>query len=460
MEKYGMCIGKFYPLHKGHINMIQKASSLVDHLFVIVSHSDIQSEKLFEQSNLKRPLTARDKLRIVQKTFQMQPMIQPILIDETNVPSYPNGWEQWAELVKNSVLTSRRTPKDFTNFSELSIFINEPSDVDGYQKYFGCEVLVLDQYRTDMNISATEIRKDPAKYWEFLPRASREAIAPTIEIAGGESSGKTIIVDKLGNFFGTTTVWEYGRTYCEAELGGDEAALQYDDYAIIANQHYQDIRFARRNANKFVISDTGYVATQAFCLVYEGRKHPSVQEKIDNDRFDLTILLDNSTKWVDDGQRLIGNDEGRIAFQNTLKQIYQSNNISYVEIKTSSYLHRYEICKAVISAYINEKYSIGQLQHLVDMMEHRFSMEPKTDSSYDYSLSERQFNVIINRETSNESSSLIVLKKMIGGRFDIVQVDKKAFLSSSNEFVFTESEIKKHNENLLPFAVDIKKAGD
>ena len=113
----------------------------------------------------------------------------------------------------------------------------------------------------------------------------------------------------------------------------------------------------------------------------------------------------------------------------------------------------------MISAYINEKYSIGQLQHLVDKMEHRFSSEPKTDSTYDYSLSERQFNVIINRGTSNESSSLIVLKKMIGGRFDIVQVDKKAFLSSSNEFVFTESEIKKHNENLLPFAVDIKKAG-
>ena len=56
----------------------------------------------------------------------------------------------------------------------------------------------------------------------------------TVAILGGESSGKSTLVNKLANIFNTTSAWEYGRDYVFSHLGGDEMALQYSDYDKIA----------------------------------------------------------------------------------------------------------------------------------------------------------------------------------------------------------------------------------
>lgn len=366
MKKYGIVVGKFYPLHIGHVNLIQKASTMCDKVIVLVSHHETLNKELFLKSNLKRPLTGRDKLAIVQKTFQnQQGLIIPILLDESNVPIYPNGWEKWSELAKEVILNHRKVPSDFS-FSDATFFVNELTDKEGYQKYFGSEVEILDSERDEINISATMVRSDPYKYWDFIPRASREYLVPKIVIAGGESSGKTIMTDRLSQLYATTSVWEYGRTITETELGGDESALQYKHYADIVAGHYQDLKFASTHANKVVFSDTDFVATQAFCMTYEGTPHPSVQEKIENVRFDLTILLDNSVEWVDDGMRMIGEPERRKEFQNLLKALYRVNQIPFVEIKAEDYDVRYELCKMVVKEYLENNLSTEELQAKVD----------------------------------------------------------------------------------------------
>lgn len=373
MKEYGIVVGKFYPLHLGHVNLIQTASTMCKKVIVIVSHHDARDHELFLDSNLKRPLTGKDKLATVQKTFQNQrDLIIPILVDESQVPSYPNGWEPWSELVKSTVSQHRKIPKDFS-FNKAVFFINEPSDVSGYQKYFGAKTILLDKERSEINISATKIRNDPYKYWDFIPRASRELLVPKIAIAGGESSGKTIMTDRLSQLYATTSVWEYGRTITESELGGDESALQYKHYADIVSGHYQDLKFAAINANKVLFSDTDFIATQAFCKTYEGREHPSVQDKIDNVRFDLTILLNNNVEWVDDGMRMIGEETERQKFQTLLKSLYKANDISYVEISVSEYQDRYEICKAVVKEFLENRVTVEELQQKVNKMEEDFN---------------------------------------------------------------------------------------
>ena len=228
---------------------------------------------------------------------------------------------------------------------------------------------MLDQNRSEINISATKVRNDPYKYWDFIPRASRELLVPKIVIAGGESSGKTIMTDRLSQLYATTSVWEYGRTITETELGGDESALQYKHYADIVSGHYQDLKFAATNANKVLFSDTDFVATQAFCMTYEGRQHPSVQDKIENVRFDLTILLNNNVEWVDDGMRMIGEETERQKFQTLLKSLYIVNNIPFVEISASDYEVRYEVCKMVVKEFLENNITIQELQKKVNEME-------------------------------------------------------------------------------------------
>ncbi|SAG06804.1 nicotinamide-nucleotide adenylyltransferase [Enterobacter cloacae] len=87
----------------------------------------------------------------------------------------------------------------------------------------------------------------------------------TVAILGGESSGKSTLVNKLANIFNTTSAWEYGRDYVFSHLGGDEMALQYSDYDKIALGHAQYIDFAVKYANKVAFIDTDFVTTQAFC---------------------------------------------------------------------------------------------------------------------------------------------------------------------------------------------------
>ena len=369
MIKYGIVVGKFYPLHLGHVNLIQRASTLCEKVIVLVSHHESRDYNLFLDSKLKKPLTAKDKLAVVQKTFQSQrELIIPILVDESNVPEYPNGWEEWAKLTKETILSHRRILSSF-DFNEAVFFINEESDAAGYKEYFGTETILLDSNRDEINISATQIRNDPYKYWDYIPRASRELLVSKVVIAGGESSGKTIMTDRLSQLHATTSVWEYGRTITEAELGGDESALQYKNYADIAAGHYSDLRFASTHANKVLFSDTDFVATQAFSMTYEGKPHPAVQEKIDNVRFDLTILLNNNVKWVDDGMRMIGEDAERAKFQTLLKSLYTVNQIPFVEIHTSDYSLRYEICKMVVKEFLENNLSVEELQELVNKAE-------------------------------------------------------------------------------------------
>lgn len=370
MTKYAVVVGKFYPLHIGHINLIQQASTIYDKVIVIVSHHESRDLALFDDSKLKRPLTGKDKLVSVQKTFQMQrELIIPVLVDESDVPNYPNGWSEWSKLVKETVSNHHRVPDDF-DFSNATFCINEQSDVENYQKYFsGCKVSLFDAERNEVSISATEIRNNPVDNWDYIARSSRELLTPTIAIVGGESSGKTIMTDRLAQYWATTSVWEKGRTITEEQLGGDETALQYKDYADISAGHYQDLKFALIHANKVVFSDTDFITTQAFSIVYEGRPHPSVQEKIDNVRFDLTIMLNNNVKWVADGMRMLGEDKQRQEFQELLKSLYKKNNIPYLEIKTSNYSQRYELCKMVTELYLHKNLPLDELQDIINTYE-------------------------------------------------------------------------------------------
>ena len=115
MKKYGIVVGKFYPLHLGHVNLIQKASTMCEKVIVIVSHHEKRDYQLFLDSNLKNPLTGKDKLAIVQKTFQKQnELIIPILVDESNIPQYPNGWKEWTKLTKDAIIGNRKIPNDFS----------------------------------------------------------------------------------------------------------------------------------------------------------------------------------------------------------------------------------------------------------------------------------------------------------------------------------------------------------
>ncbi len=346
-KKVGVIFGKFYPLHTGHIHLIQRAISQVDELYVVLCSDTIRDMALFEQSAMSRQPTINDRIRWLLQTFKYQKNIHIELLKEDGIPAYPNGWLEWSDRVKKLFREKGIKPN--------CVYSSEPQDVAMYKDLFDLETVLIDPERRFMQVSGTQIRQAPLQNWQYIPTEVRPFFVRTVAILGGESSGKSTLVNKLANVFNTTSAWEYGRDYVFSQLGGDERALQYADYDKIALGHAQYIDFAIKHANKVSFIDTDFVTTQAFCKKYEGKEHPFLQAMINNYRFDLVILLGNNTPWVADGLRSLGSPKQRKDFQQLLISILEKNNIKYIPIDSPDYEERYLRCIELVNQLINDK---------------------------------------------------------------------------------------------------------
>lgn len=335
-RKVGLIFGAFYPLHTGHIYLIQRAISQLDELHIVLRYNEARDLQIFEDSAMSRQPTLKDRLRWLLQTFKYQKNIHIHYIDEENLTDSAEDQALWAQKVAY-FLKSHNIQPDLIYTSELA-------DEVFYQKYLNIPTKIIDPDREFMPIHGEDIRRSPLAHWEYIPTEVRPFFVKTIAILGGESSGKSMMVNKLANMFNTTSAWEYGREYVFEHLGGDERALQYSDYDQIALGHAKYINFAVKHANKIAFIDTDFLTTQAFCIQYEGKPHPFVQALIDSYRFDLVILLDNNTPWVADGLRHLGDNQVRKEFQSLLKKLLRENQIDYVEVTSDQYDERYLQC--------------------------------------------------------------------------------------------------------------------
>ncbi|EIN5078275.1 multifunctional transcriptional regulator/nicotinamide-nucleotide adenylyltransferase/ribosylnicotinamide kinase NadR [Escherichia coli] len=348
-QKKTICVvfGKFYPLHTGHIYLIQRACSQVDELHIIMGFDDTRDRALFEDSAMSQQPTVPDRLRWLLQTFKYQKNIRIHAFNEEGMEPYPHGWDVWSNGIKKFMAEKGIQPD--------LIYTSEEADAPQYMEHLGIETVLVDPKRTFMSISGAQIRENPFRYWEYIPTEVKPFFVRTVAILGGESSGKSTLVNKLANIFNTTSAWEYGRDYVFSHLGGDEIALQYSDYDKIALGHAQYIDFAVKYANKVAFIDTDFVTTQAFCKKYEGREHPFVQALIDEYRFDLVILLENNTPWVADGLRSLGSSVDRKEFQNLLVEMLEENNIEFVRVEEDDYDSRFLRCVELVREMMGEQ---------------------------------------------------------------------------------------------------------
>ncbi|MEQ9862089.1 multifunctional transcriptional regulator/nicotinamide-nucleotide adenylyltransferase/ribosylnicotinamide kinase NadR [Pectobacterium cacticida] len=353
-KSIGVVFGKFYPLHTGHIYLIQRACSQVDELHVILGYDEPRDRLLFENSSMSQQPTVSDRLRWLLQTFKYQKNIHIHAFNEQGMEPYPHGWDVWSKGIQAFMQEKGITPH--------FVYTSEEQDAPQYREHLGIEAVLIDPQRSFMNISGSQIRHDPFRYWDYIPTEVKPFFVRTVAILGGESSGKSTLVNKLANIFNTTSAWEYGRDYVFSHLGGDEMALQYSDYDKIALGQAQYIDFAVKYANKVAFIDTDFVTTQAFCKQYEGREHPFVQALIDEYRFDLVILLENNTPWVADGLRSLGSAAARAEFQNLLKTMLASNHIQYIYIKESDYDSRFLRCVELVQQMLGHDRALETLK--------------------------------------------------------------------------------------------------
>ena len=332
MSKNGIIFGKFYPLHIGHVDFIQRASGFVDNLYIFVCSDNERDKKLFEESKMKKMPTIKDRIRFVQKTFRHQKNIKVIHMAEDGIPFYPNGWKLWSERVQEILLTN--------NIKIDIIFTNETQDIQNYKDNFltlpnfektfdkNLEIKVIDVKRNNFHISATEIRKNPYENWFFIPKYVREFFVLKVAIIGSEHSGKTNLTHKLANYYNTTYVKEYKKEYVKEELQNKIENLQYDDYSNIAYEHNRRILKSIKNADKLTFIDTDFHSLQTFSIIQNEEKHPVIEDFVKHTNFDVLIYIEKESNI----QNTTNNYNKMSKFDNILQSLLKKNNQKFMKL--------------------------------------------------------------------------------------------------------------------------------
>ncbi|WP_413299741.1 multifunctional transcriptional regulator/nicotinamide-nucleotide adenylyltransferase/ribosylnicotinamide kinase NadR [Bacillus sp. 1P10SD] len=319
----GFIGGKFLPLHLGHVYAITYASSMVDELYVILSHSELRDSELCLDTKMDY-IPANIRLRWLSQLTKDMPHVKIIAIeDDQDNDNY--NWAEGAHLIKQKI----GKPIDY-------VFSSENGYNDIFKElYPTSKHILIDPMRTHVNISATAIRKEGVfRHWEFIPTIVRPYFVKKIVVVGTESCGKSTLTRNLAKIYNTTYVSEYGRTFCE-ELGGCDGILVSEDYQKIAYGHKIEEFKGIEQANKLVFIDTEAIVTQFYSNLYNDEHQPVLDEMAKLQDYDLWLLLEPDVKWVDDGLRVHGEETVRDQNNHHLKAILKRHNIEYHLLKGS-----------------------------------------------------------------------------------------------------------------------------
>ena len=312
MYQTGVYFGRFLPPHRGHLYQIIEASTKCQNLIVVISDNAEQTRALCEADGLPE-ISYRLRKQWFSQQVQDMPHIQVRVLDESDIPVYPEGWQEWSKRMREVVCA----PID-------AFFVGDLSYSETLASYFPeAKVELFDPSRTRYPISATEIRKNILGNWHYILGAARPFFAKKVLIAGTESCGKTTLTKCLAKLYNTSWSEEGGRYYARDYLGNDETIYTDEDFGRIAHIQYEQDYHALRSANKVCFFDTDATYTDYFSELYMGHRNELVEKYIDHTRYDRLFYLMPDVRWVADGQRLNGDEDRRRILNDRLLQMYR-----------------------------------------------------------------------------------------------------------------------------------------
>lgn len=312
MYKTGVYFGRFCPPHRGHLYQIIEASTKCEKLVVVISDNASQTREICESAGLPTITYQLRKQWISQQVQDMEHIVVRVL-DETDIPEYPDGWQLWSERMKQVV------PEKIDAF-----FVGDSDYQTTLEAYFPDAVVeMFDPARTRYPISATDIRNNILGNWDYILGSARPFFAKKVLIAGTESCGKTTLTKCLAKLYNTSWSEEVGRYYARDYLGNDETIYTDEDFSRIAHLQFEQDYQALRAANRVCFFDTDSTYTDYFSELYLGHRNPLVEAYIDHTRYDLMLFLLPDVKWVADGQRLNGIQEHRMNLSERLLNMYK-----------------------------------------------------------------------------------------------------------------------------------------
>ena len=142
---------------------------------------------------------------------------------------------------------------------------------------------------------------------------------------GAESTGKSVLAEKLHREFGIPWVPEYGRDY--AERNGTQFTM--DDLLAIAAGQDAAMRSAAADQPALLILDTDPLMTAAWAQMLFGTAPSVLLTYAKAERY---LLFEPDVAWVGDGTRMFGSAKARGRFAQIAEAVLLQAGLSYQRI--------------------------------------------------------------------------------------------------------------------------------
>ena len=334
--KIGMYGGAFDPLHIGHMNLIIKAASMCEKLYVVLS---------FSRKRDYIPMEIR--YRWIRNSFRHMDNIEIITLEDNAISKEEYDKDSYWEQGRDYVLAQIGAKVDI-------VFCG--SDYVGtsrYEKLYGCKVEYID--RNEIKVSSTDIRNNPFKYWEYIPNICRSYFTKKILLVGGESTGKSTLTENLALAYNTNFLEEVGREVCDY-AGSEDLMIEEDFHEILLKHKVKEMELIKQS-NKFLFVDTDAITTKFFSQFLLEEKENRVDKLADAiahiNSFDMIFFLEPTVEFVQDGTRNEKIEADREKYSNQIKELLDNAEMEYISLK-GDYLSRFE----AIRKKINETYGI------------------------------------------------------------------------------------------------------
>jgi nicotinamide mononucleotide transporter len=160
----------------------------------------------------------------------------------------------------------------------------------------------------------------------------RPKISPVRRVAvfGPESTGKTMLAEKLAAHFGEPWVPEYAREFWDAH-----GKITLEDIPVISRRQAELEDATAARAKRVLICDTEALTTMLWSDVLYGECQPEVRNAVEAraKHYDLYLLLNTDVPFESDPQRVFPDEAGREKCMTIWRDALTSRKLPVVEIR-------------------------------------------------------------------------------------------------------------------------------
>ena len=288
MKKYNkaLVIGKFQPLHKGHLALIDFANTQANTVVVCATAHNGEIIPLNQRiSWLNESYIDNSSVIIYGLSYD------PNQLNSSSVSDLKSS-EEWAEYLKANL----------NDFSEIDVIIGSEMYVKYMADYLNIGYIIYDEKRVNLHISATDIKRDIVRYWDYLSPAAKRSYVQHICICGSESTGKSTTCKRLEEEYNfVTTIPEIGRCL----VGKSEICEQKTLIKIFAIHHDLLTAVKQDPPTPFILWDTDNITTLSyFTFLYPDKDMHEIMGERQAILADKYFFFESNIKFYNDGTRL------------------------------------------------------------------------------------------------------------------------------------------------------------